>query len=281
MPMSLREALRETLAGWREDLPAQWRPLAKEVSLGFAAIDPALSLEPWEPIFPARRGKIFPGAPAGAHIFRAFDGIAPDDVACVILGQDPYPEPGFATGRAFEAGNVAAWRELDKMFSKSVRAFIQLVLAARTGKAAFARSFADWPAALAALEQDRDLLGPPGGLADRWVAQGALLINSSLTLTRFAVAIDPHQALGHLPLWEPFVAQALRRLAARGKPLAILCFGAVACDLVAGSGLASVDPVLIVEREHPAAADAVLALPNPLRLANEHLRRLGARPIDW
>ena len=59
-------------------------------------------------------------------MFRAFDGIAPEDVRCVILGQDPYPCPAFATGRAFEAGNVARWRELDKMFSPSVRAVVQL-----------------------------------------------------------------------------------------------------------------------------------------------------------
>jgi uracil-DNA glycosylase len=63
--------------------------------------------------------------PVGAHMLRAFEGIPPHHVRCVILGQAPYRAPDFATDRAFETGNVASWRELDKMFSKSVRAFIQ------------------------------------------------------------------------------------------------------------------------------------------------------------
>ena len=60
--------------------------------------------------------RTFLGAPKGAHIFHAFDGIRPDDVRVVVLGQDPYPSPDFSTGRDFEAGNVADWRELEKMF---------------------------------------------------------------------------------------------------------------------------------------------------------------------
>ena len=134
MAMPLQAALQDTLRGWREDIDPPWRAVVRTVSLAFDDVDPTLELEPWEPIFPARRGMVFPGAPAGAHMLRAFDGIAPGDVRCVILGQDPYPCPAFATGRAFEAGNVARWRELDKMFSPSVRAFIQMILAARTGE---------------------------------------------------------------------------------------------------------------------------------------------------
>ena len=35
MPVSLREAMRETLAGWAEDLPHEWRALCAGVLLGF------------------------------------------------------------------------------------------------------------------------------------------------------------------------------------------------------------------------------------------------------
>ena len=119
MAIRLVDALLEILADWQSDLPGPWREAIGDTQLGFDACDPSLTLEPWEPVFPVRRGKTFPGAPPGAHIFRAFDAIDPGDVRCVILGQDPYPAPDFATGRAFECGNVAAWRELDKMFSKA------------------------------------------------------------------------------------------------------------------------------------------------------------------
>ena len=100
----------------------------------------ALALEPWEPIFPARKGKHYPGAPSGAHIFHAFDRLEPDRVRVVVLGQDPYPCGAFSTGRAFEAGNVASWRELEKMFSVSVRTFMLMIAAARTGDESYARS---------------------------------------------------------------------------------------------------------------------------------------------
>ena len=167
MTMRLEEALRDTLGGWQTDVDPHWHDLVGGVDLAFDDVDPALELEPWEPIFPARRNRTFPGAPAGAHMLRAFDGIAPAHVRCVILGQDPYPCPAFATGRSFEAGNVARWRELDKMFSPSVRAVIQLIVAARTGEAHYARNFAQWPATLAAIEAGAIKLEAPAVLADR------------------------------------------------------------------------------------------------------------------
>ena len=203
MTMRLRAALRETLDGWQEDIASPWRDVITDVALGFEQVDATLELEPWEPIFPARRGRTLPGAPPGAHMLRAFDGIAPESVRCVIVGQDPYPCPAFATGRAFEAGNVARWRELDKMFSPSVRAVIQLVVAERTGAARYAESFARWPETLAAIEAGAVDLEAPEALAERWVASGALLLNSSLTLSRFRREGDPHQVKGHLPLWRP------------------------------------------------------------------------------
>ena len=185
MAVQLRAALRETLEGWQEDIHQPWRDVIADVALGFEQVDASLELEPWEPIFPARRRRTFPGAPEGAHMLRAFDNLPPEEVRCVILGQDPYPCPAFSTGRAFEAGNLARWRELDKMFSPSVRAVIQLIVAARTGEAHYARSFAQWQAMLAAIEGGAVDLEAPDTLADRWVASGVLLLNSSLTLTRF------------------------------------------------------------------------------------------------
>ncbi|WP_252869801.1 GMC family oxidoreductase N-terminal domain-containing protein [Brucella pituitosa] len=143
-------------------------------------------------------------------------------MTCVVLGQDPYPEPGFATGRAFEAGNLAGWNELNKMFSKSIRAYTQQIVAARTGDMSYARSFDDWPKTLTAIESSAVELEHPSKIADRWISEGALLLNASLTLTRFKVDIDPHQSQGHLVLWQPLIIETLRTLAARGKPLVFL-----------------------------------------------------------
>lgn len=283
--MRLKDALEETLAGWREDLDSAWRGVLGGVELGFDAVDTSLNVEAWEPIFPPRRGRAFPGAPPGAHVFRAFDGIAPEDVRCVVLGQDPYPCPAFATGRAFEAGNVATWRELDKMFSPSVRSLVQLVVAARTGEARYAEGFERWPSTLADIESGRVRLEAPDVLADRWVASGVLLLNSSLTLSRFDPAVGPHQARGHLPLWRPLLLAVLRHLAARrGAPLVCIGFGDAAGSLLRGADLDEADPpahVRVVLRPHPAAAGELFALANPFSLCNRHLESMDAAPVDW
>ena len=283
MAMPLRAALQDTLRGWREDIDPPWRAVVRTVSLAFDDVDPTLESEPWEPIFPARRGMVFPGAPAGAHMLRAFDGIAPGDVRCVILGQDPYPCPAFATGRAFEAGNVARWRELDKMFSHSVRAFIQMILAARTDNGHHAQSVAQWPETLAAIEQGAVDLEAPSALADRWVASGVLLLNSSLTLTRFRREGDPHQVQGHLPLWRPLMIRVLTHLAERGTPVVILGFGDAAAETIRAAGLQGPDTgdERVIRRPHPAAAQEVLAQENPFSLCNRRLRAMGAAPVDW
>jgi uracil-DNA glycosylase len=283
MTVTLRSALARILDGWAGDLDPSWADAIGGVDLDFDAIDPALVLEDWEPVFPARRGRRFPGAPPGAHVLRAFDGLAPADVRCVLLGQDPYPEPGFCTGRAFEAGNVARWSELDKMFSTSVRAFMQMIVAARTGDPSFARSFGDWRATLQTLESDKTTFEAPGAIADRWVAGGALPLNSALTLSRFAVAVDPHQAGGHLPLWRPLILEVLRHLAARGTPLVVIGFGDVAGRRIREAGIPPLGdgPVGALGLAHPADAATALAAPNPFVACNGHLVAHGAAPVRW
>ncbi len=285
MRMGLRDAMRAVLADWRSDLDPAWRKVVEAMELAFDDIDPDLELEAWEPIFPARRGKLFPGAPRGAHLFRAFDDLEPSAVHCVILGQDPYPCPAFATGRAFEAGNVASWRELEKMFSTSVRTVIQLICAARTGDASYARSVREWPRLLADIESGRVALEPASELAGRWVRQGVLLLNSALTLSRFQVSLDPHQALGHLPLWRPLIVGVLRHLAASRQPLVCIGFGKAAAQALHQAGIGNRvekdTPASAIILDHPADGDATLAGENPFVECNRRLSEAGAEPVAW
>lgn len=283
MAMLLKAAMEEFLSDWSTDLNEPWRSLIRHPGPDVDGIAAELELEVWEPIFPVRRGKHLPGMPAGAHCLRAFDGIAPEEVRCVVLGQDPYPEPGFATGRAFEAGNLAGWHELDKMFSKSIRAYMQMILAARTGDLSYARSFDDWPKTLAAMEGGAADIEQPSDIADRWVSNGVLLLNASLTLTRFKVDMDPHQSKGHLRLWRPLIVETLRALALQGKPLVLLGFGDAAAEALAEAGIDenASGRLRCVLRDHPAHAEAVLSRPNPFILCNRYLEEMGSRPIAW
>ena len=283
MAQALNDAMREILAGWRDDLDPAWRGILDGVEPGFERIDPGLVLAAGEPVFPPRRGRTYPGAPKGAHMLRALDGIAPENVRVVILGQDPYPCAAFATGRAFEAGNVAQWRELEKMFSKSIRTWLQLVAAARTGDTDYARSVADWDRLIADIEAGRIAIEPAAAIMDPWVRQGVLLLNSSFTLSRFAVAGAPHQTDGHLPLWRPIVVAVLRPLAARGTPTVFMAFGGQAAAVLADAGIEEGlhGTSAAILREHPAFAEKVLALENPFVACNDALAALGAAPIRW
>src|SRR6185436_4656713 len=105
---------------------------------------------------------------------------------------------------------------LEKMFSVSVRTFMQLIAAARTADASYAASTAAWRKLVGEIEAGRIDIEPAANIADRWVMQGVLLINSALTLSRFKVEGDPHQLRGHLPLWRPFIRRVLAHLAGRG-----------------------------------------------------------------
>ena len=73
MATRLRTALRELLVDWQSDLNPEWRSVVNGVDLAFDAVDAALELHPWEPIFPSRRYFTLPGEPDGAHMLRAFD----------------------------------------------------------------------------------------------------------------------------------------------------------------------------------------------------------------
>jgi hypothetical protein len=83
-------------------------------------------------------------------------------------------------------GNADPQRELDKMFSNSVRALIQQIVAARTGDSGCARDFADW------------------------VDDGVLLHNATLTLSRFRNQRHRETRRGAMyadPDWQRFIGE--------------------------------------------------------------------------
>ena len=282
MTRRLRTALRSFLRDWRLDLPRDWQRVMAEVELDFAGVDDDLEIHEWEPIFPSRKQARLEGAPAGAHLFRAFDGLAPQSVRCVVVGQDPYPSLSFSTGRAFESGEHRQWRDLGRMRSPSMRCMVQSLYAFRSGCADYASGVDAWPRTLEAIERSGNGLASPGELAQSWVDQGVLLLNSSLTISRFSVSGDPHQTRGHLPLWRPFVSHLLGYFARR---CVFILMGDVACEAGARAGLVGnggAHPLSrVVVTAHPASGDAFLSGPNPFEHSNQLLTSLGAPPILW
>lgn len=123
--------------------------------------------------------------PAPGAIFRALALTPPGRVRAVILGQDPYPTKGVATGLAF---SVPAGAPLPRSLANVFREL-------------------------------RDDLGPlrtSGDLTD-WADQGVLLLNTALT-------VPVGEANGHARIgWRRLAEEVLARVARR--PTAFLLWG--------------------------------------------------------
>ncbi|WP_405982042.1 uracil-DNA glycosylase [Streptomyces sp. NBC_00158] len=179
--------------------------------------------------------------PAGANVLRAFQQPF-DEVKVLIVGQDPYPTPGHAMGLSFSvAPEVSPWPpSLDNIF-REMHADIG------TGR-------------------------PLNGDLTPWTRQGVLLLNRSLTTAPRKP--NAHRGKG----WEAVTEQAIRALAARGKPLVSILWGSDARRLrpLLGS-------LPAVESVHPSpmSADRGFFGSRPFSRTNELLVGQGAEPVDW
>ncbi|MER5810519.1 uracil-DNA glycosylase [Streptomyces sp. NPDC002033] len=179
--------------------------------------------------------------PAGANVLRAFQQPF-DEVKVLIVGQDPYPTPGHAMGLSFSvAPEVDPWPpSLDNIF-REMHADIG------TGR-------------------------PVNGDLTPWTRQGVLLLNRSLTTA-------PRKTGGHRGKgWEAVTEQAIRALAARGKPLVSVLWGRDARNLRPLLG-----DLPAVESVHPSPMSAANGFfgSRPFSRTNDLLVRQGAQPVDW
>ncbi|MFI6522480.1 uracil-DNA glycosylase [Spirillospora sp. NPDC050679] len=179
--------------------------------------------------------------PAGPHILRAFQQPF-DEVRVLIVGQDPYPTPGHAVGLSF---SVAP--EVRPLPASLVNIFREL-------------------------QSDLGLPQPSNGDLTPWTHQGVLLLNRALTV--MPRKPNSHQGKG----WEEVTEQAIRALAARGKPLVAILWGRNARNLRPLLG-----GVPAIESAHPSpySADNGFFGSRPFSRANQYLQQQGAAPVDW
>lgn len=173
--------------------------------------------------------------------FRALRLTPPEKTRVVILGQDPYPTPGRATGLAFSfpAG------ERPKHSLKNILA----ELATDIGQS----------------RADGDLTA--------WASQGVLLLNTVLT-------VPLNDAHGHKGWgWEPLVSQILTKLASEG-PKAFLLWGAPAQTLCAKLPRAG-HLFLASPHPSPLSAHRGFFGSRPFSTINHWLTAQGQTPIDW
>ena len=157
--------------------------------------------------------QVFP--PAG-DILNAFHLTPLSKVKVVILGQDPYHEPGQAHGLSF-----------------SVKPGIQL------------------PPSLVNIYQElHDDLGcyiPDNGCLTKWAEQGVLLLNSVLT-------VRAHQAFSHAGFgWQQFTDAAIRAVNEQDRPIAFILWGRSAQDK---SVMLTNPKHLVLKSPHPSPLSA-------------------------
>jgi len=185
--------------------------------------------------------------PPGKLIFAAFDRTPLDKVKIVILGQDPYHEPGQAQGLAFYV-------------PPNIRTPPSLLN--------IAKELADeYP-------ERRAAGSPPVPDLLSWADQGVLLLNATLTVA--AHSAGSHQGKG----WEIFTDAVVRRISAEREHLVFMLWGSYAQRK---GSVIDRSRHCILESAHPSPLSASRGFfgCNHFRAANAYLERNGLQPIDW
>lgn len=187
-----------------------------------------------------RRHTVFP---PGKQLFYAFNACPFDRVKAVILGQDPYHEPGQYYGLCFSVlDGVPFPPSLINIFKE--------------------------------IGNDLGKPVPQSGRLERWSEQGVLLINSILT-------VRAHQAGSHRGKgWEEFTDAVIRRLNDERNDLVFMLWGSYAQKKGAFIDRRK-HCVLTAPHPSPLSADRGFFGCRHFSKANAFFRNKGLGEIDW
>ncbi|MBR6359233.1 MAG: uracil-DNA glycosylase [Lachnospiraceae bacterium] len=181
--------------------------------------------------------------PPSSDIFNAFHYSSFKDTRVVILGQDPYHEPGQANGLCFSVKPpVDIPPSLQNIYKE--------------------------------LHDDVGCYIPDNGDLTKWASQGVLLLNTVLTVR--AHAANSHAGHG----WEEFTDAALKALNEKDTPVVFLLWGTPAgrkAELITNP------KHLILKSPHPSPLSAYRGFFGCRHFSktNEFLEKNGLTPIDW
>lgn len=182
--------------------------------------------------------------PAGANIFNAFNLTPFDKVKAVIIGQDPYHEPGQAHGLCFSVREGVKVPPSLVNIIKEINSDLGTNLSTERG----------------------DLTG--------WAKQGVLLLNATLTVR--AHAAGSHQGKG----WELFTDAAICALSEGRRGLVFLLWGSYA---IAKSKMIDRGKHLVLTAPHPSPLSVYRGFFGCKHFSrtNEYLSSHGQTTIDW
>jgi uracil-DNA glycosylase len=181
--------------------------------------------------------------PKGNQIFNAFDQTPFDKVKAVILGQDPYHEPGQAHGLCFSVNDgIPLPPSLLNIYKE--------------------------------LQDDLGIVPPASGNLERWAEQGVLLLNATLTVQ--AHRAGSHQQKG----WEEFTDAVIHQLAEEKEHLVFILWGSYAQKKGA---FIDPFKNLIIKSAHPSPLSVYRGFfgSKPFSKTNDYLIKTGQTPIRW
>ena len=182
--------------------------------------------------------------PPGNLIFNAFNLCPFDKVKAVIIGQDPYHEPGQAHGLSFSVNDGVPFPpSLVNIFKE--------------------------------IENDTGIPVPSSGNLTRWAEQGVLLLNATLTVREHQAA--SHQRKG----WEEFTDAAIQALSRDRNHLVFILWGGYARSK---ARLIDASRHLILQSVHPSPLSANRGGwfgNHHFTLCNSYLEANGMTPIRW
>ena len=187
-------------------------------------------------------GAVYPPA---QQLFAAFERTPPTCVRAVILGQDPYHEPGQANGLAFSVSRgVKLPPSLQNIYKD--------------------------------LEADLGVPAAKSGDLTSWAQQGVFLLNTVLSVR--AHAANSHKDFG----WQSFTDAVIAALAELPQPVAFVLWGAQA-QKKAALVEKSPYPRLVLQSPHPSPLSAYRGFfgSRPFSQINAFLVSYGFSPVDW
>ena len=180
--------------------------------------------------------------PSMDNIFNALNLVKYDDVKVVILGQDPYHEPGQAHGLSFSVlDGVSLPPSLVNIYKE--------------------------------IEDDLGIKCEKSGNLTRWAKQGVLLLNTTLTVRRGQA--NSHSEIG----WKIFTNEIIKALSKRKKPIVFILWGSHAQSFA--PEIEKQHLVLKAPHPSPLSSYRGFFGCKHFSKANNFLVSNGQTPIDW
>lgn len=181
--------------------------------------------------------------PPGKLIFNAFNHTPFDQVKVVVIGQDPYHNPGQAHGLSFSVPEpVAPPPSLQNIFKE--------------------------------LQSDLNIATPSSGNLTKWADQGVLLLNASLT-------VEANKPMSHSQLgWHLFTDEVIRQVSAGRDHVVFLLWGKFAQNKEV---LIDQSRHKILKAAHPSPLSAYIGFYGCRHFSktNQWLEEHGEKAIDW